>query len=402
MNMKTVILAAGKGNRMWPLTENRPKAMLPVAGKPVMEHLVAEAIGAGLNDFIFVVGHCGETIREYFGNGSQLKIKITYIEQNLPRGTSEAIELVKDEVGSKFLVINGDNIVKSTDINRLIESDITCLGVKQVDNPFGLGVVETRGKRIVRIHEKVEKPPTKLANAGLYLFTSDIIDAISRTPVSSRGEYELPGAIQTMLDAGIEVRFHEVDTWLEMSYPWDVLSVNERLMTEIKGDCMGTIEENVFISGNTQIGCDTLLRSGTYIEGPVIIGDGCDIGPNCYIRGSTAIGDKCRIGAGVEIKNSVIMKNTRIPHLSYIGDSVIGENCNLGAGTNVANLRFDHRDVAVNHINSQRRKLGLISGNNVSTGINVSINTGTIIGSGITIKPGAIAKGVISSGSRVF
>ncbi len=165
---------------------------------------------------------------------------------------------------------------------------------------------------------------------------------------------------------------------------------------------LGKIEKNVTLKGAVAIGKDTLIKSGAYIEGPVIIGERCQIGPNCYIRASTAIGDGCHIGAAVEVKNSIIMKNTKIPHLNYVGDSVIGEDCNLGAGTKIANLRLDKSDISVGGIETHRRKLGAVIGDGVETGINVSINVGSIIGERTFIGPGALVQGVIKPGSRIF
>jgi bifunctional UDP-N-acetylglucosamine pyrophosphorylase/glucosamine-1-phosphate N-acetyltransferase len=144
------------------------------------------------------------------------------------------------------------------------------------------------------------------------------------------------------------------------------------------------IEKNVSLNGQILIGENTRIRSGTYIEGPCIIGNNCDIGPNCYIRPYTTIGNNCRIGNGVEVKNSIIFDNSKIPHLSYVGDSIIGENCNLGAGTKVANLRHDKKTVCVlineKLIDSNRRKLGVIMADYCKTGVNTSIKPGIVMG----------------------
>ena len=146
--------------------------------------------------------------------------------------------------------------------------------------------------------------------------------------------------------------------------------------------------------------------SGTYIEGPVLIGKNCKIGPNAYIRPYTVIGDNCHIGNACEVKASIIMNGSKIPHFNYVGDSIIGENCNLGAGTKVANLRLDEKNIKVpvknELVDTGRRKLGVIMGDNVHTGINVSIDVGTMIGAYTYIAPGARVKGVVGTKSRVY
>ena len=156
------------------------------------------------------------------------------------------------------------------------------------------------------------------------------------------------------------------------------------------------------MKGAISIGKDTIVRSGSYIVGPVVIGQNCEIGPNCYIRPHTSIGDSCHIGNAVEVKNSIIMRGSKIPHHNYVGDSIIGEECNLGAGTKIANLRLDKKDIKVGSIDTKRQKLGAIIGDRVETGINASINIGSIIGNNTHIGPGAIVSGVVSPGSKLL
>jgi len=305
-------------------------------------------------------------------------------------------------VDEKFLVINGDIFVDRKGIKKLAGKSSNTMSIIEVDDSRGLGMVELSKGRVDRIHEKTEKPPSRLANAGLYLFTPDIFEALSRTPKSPRGEYEITGSLQLMIDKGHQVSSLKISHWLDVSYPWDLLPVNESLLAGIKSQNLGDVEENVVMKGIVSIGEGTVIRSGSYIVGPVIIGQNCEIGPNCYIRPSTAIGDSCHIGNAVEVKNSIIMKGTKFPHYNYVGDSVIGEDCNFGAGTKIANLRLDKQEIWVADINTGRRKLGAIIGDGVETGINACINIGSMIGSNTLIGPGAVASGVILPDSRVF
>lgn len=400
--MKAVILAAGEGSRMRPLTQHRPKVMLPVAGKPIMEHLINELISAGIGEILLVVGYKEDVVRGYFKNGSDWGISIAYRVQPKATGTAAAVGMVRDSIDGPFLVINGDSIMQRDDIVRITSQKGNRLGVRQVEHPEQFGVVELDRERVIRIHEKCANPPSNLANAGLYCFTPDIFAAIDNTPVSPRGEYELPAAIEILIEKGHDVGCSYIESWLEMSYPWDLLTVGEKLMAGMDSQNDGVIENNVAVNGALRLGNNSRIRSGAYINGPVIIGENCDIGPNCFLRGSTFIGDNCHVGAGVEIKNSVVMNGTKIPHLSYVGDSVIGENCNLGAGTKIANLRLDKKNVIAGGIQTNRRKLGTVMGDGVQTGINCAINTGTVIGGGAWIGPGAVAKGSIAPGARVF
>ena len=399
---KAVILAAGEGNRMHPLTYTRPKVMLPIAGKPILEHLLLEMRQAGIKDFIIICGYHDEIIRNHFDDASRWNINIRYINQRKQLGTADALRMVEGVIKDDFLMANGDVIVNHQDIQRLMQRTGNVMSTIELQDVSNLGVIEGDDGKVTRIYEKMAEPPSHLANAGLYLFTPDIFDAIGKTEKSLRGEYEITDSIQILVDSGEPVFYHTLNNWWDLSYPWDLLTVNESLMADLKPQNSGEIESNVVVKGALSVGKGTIIRSGSYILGPVIIGQNCDIGPNCFIRPSSAIGDNCHIGAAVEVKNSIIMKGTKIPHLNYVGDSIIGENCNLGAGTKIANLKLDKKNVTLNGIDTKRRKLGAIIGDKVETGINSSINVGTMIGNNTLIGPGALVHGVISPGSKVF
>jgi bifunctional UDP-N-acetylglucosamine pyrophosphorylase/glucosamine-1-phosphate N-acetyltransferase len=376
--------------------------MLPIASRPILEHLLIEAKEAGIEEFILVVGYCDKQVRSYFGDGGKWGVKIAYSEQRKQLGTADAIRVAAGVTDGNFLVINGDVIINRADIRRLMKSTHNTMSVTEVKDPRGLGIVELSKDRVVNIHEKSKKPPTLMANAGMYLFTPEIFDAIARTEKSPRGEYEITDSLQILTGQKEGLRYVEIKSWLDLSYPWDLLRINEAMMAGLESQNLGEVEANVTLKGAVVIGKNTVVRSGAYIVGPVIIGEGCEIGPNCYIRPSTTIGDSCHIGAAVEVKNSIIMNGTKIPHLNYVGDSVIGEGCNLGAGTKIANLRLDKQNIHVGGIDTKRRKLGAIIGDNVETGINASINVGSVIGNNTFIGPGAVASGIIFPDSKIL
>ena len=395
-----VIMAAGEGRRMRPLTAGRPKVMLPLAGRPILEHLVKACAVSGLNELIIVVGYHEEEVRRYLGDGTGLGVSLKYVVQRAPRGTGDALALAQPFVNApSFLLMNGDITVNAADIRLLAGMEAPAMGIIERPSVAGFGVVEIAGDRVTALHEKTESPPTRLVNAGLYHFDRRIFDFAGGLAESPRGEYEITGAIQGMIDSGIGVGFRHLDSWRDIGDAQALLGANAEMLGKMTdGDTAGAeVEPGVVIKGPISIGPGSLLRSGVYIQGPVIIGGDCEIGPNCYLRPGTVIGDRCRIGAGVEVKNSIIMDGSRVPHLSYIGDSVIGRDCNIGAGTQVANLRLDRRPVS-----EQCRKLGVIMGDGVVTGINACINPGTVVGAGAVIGPGAVVSGAIGPGARVY
>lgn len=402
---KAVILAAGEAERLKPLSNTRPKLMMPVANKPLMEHLLCELKWAGVREIIMVIGYCGSVIEEYFGSGKEWGVQIEYVYQTERLGTAHALGLVKDLIGEKFLVVNGDILVSRLDIKKFLAKNSPSIAVFEGGNRGELGIVRVANSTVKAIYEKDEKVDLilpNLLNVGIYTFTSDVFSFVSGTPLSSRGEYELTTTLQLLINKGYSVSWGKVRYWLHLAHPWDLLTINEFLLRRLRGQNLGLVEDNVCLKGAVSIGPNSVIRSGSYIAGPTIIGANCEIGPNCYIRPSTSIGDNCYIGHGVEIKSSIIMKNTRIPHNNYVGDSVIGEGCNLGAGTKIANVRLDMKSINIAGIAIGRQKLGVIMGDNVRTGINACINPGTIVGNDTLIGPQATAKGIIPSCSRVL
>ena len=400
--IRAFIMAAGKGTRMWPLTESRPKAMIPILNKPIIEHIMDALVNSGIERITVLIGHRGAKIAQRYGDNYK-DVRINYEFQEKQLGTGDAIRYLGRYPEEKFLIINGDIILDPSSIKEILKEDLAILSVFK-ENAERFGVVSGE-EFLEKIEEKKDGAKNKWINAGVYLLDRDIFNY--KCEKSARGEYELVDIINRMAGEKDIKIIRSESYWFDIGTPWDILDVTKfMLQNEKKFEVKGTIEENVVLKGNVEIGENTKILSGTYIEGPVIIGKNCKIGPNAYIRPYTVIGNNCHIGNSSEIKASVVMEGTKIPHFNYVGDSVIGENCNLGAGTKIANLRLDEKNIKVylkgKLVDTGRRKLGVIMGDHVHTGINASIDVGTLIGANTFIGPGAIARGVIKSGSKVL
>jgi bifunctional UDP-N-acetylglucosamine pyrophosphorylase/glucosamine-1-phosphate N-acetyltransferase len=401
--MKCIILAAGEGKRMHPLTYTRPKVMLPIANRPILEWNLLNAKAAGIKNFVFVIGYKSEMVRNYFQNGKKWNIKIEYVNQGKAQGTAHAIGIAEKFVND-FIVLCGDTIFGKQDIKNITQKK-NSIGLVKVEHPEEYGIVETQGKQIKKIYEKTTDPFTDIINAGIYHFNKKIFDFIKKTKKSPRGEYEITDSINMMIKEH-KIEGVQLKEWRDVAYPWHLLDANEEILKKLKNKNNGQLEKNTNIKGTVLIGKNTKIMNGSYIEGPVIIGDNCKIGPNCYIRPFTSIGDNCHVGNACEIKNTIIMNNSNTPHQNYIGDSIIGENCNFGAGSKVANLRFDKKNIKTkvngNKIDTKRRKLGVIMGDNVQTGINSMMNTGTSIGNNCYIGLGTVVSGEITPNTRLI
>ncbi|MGZ7208422.1 MAG: bifunctional sugar-1-phosphate nucleotidylyltransferase/acetyltransferase [Methanobacterium sp.] len=412
--MKGIILTAGEGTRMRPLTLTRPKTMLQVGGKPIIQYNLESLRDAGIKDIVMVVGYKREAIEDYFGNGTSFGVNITYIFQEKRLGTAHAIKSVQNIIDNDFIVLNGDIIVDPRLIVDLIanyesEDASSLLMLTEVEDPSSFGVVEMEGNQIKNIVEKpsLEEAPSNLINAGIYVFDKKIFDAISKTEKSERGEYEITDSLKIQMKENKKViGLKSEDKWIDIGRPWELLDVNEHFISGMKEKIQGEIEEGVTIHGPVILGKNSVIRSGTYIFGPIFIGEGCDIGPNSYLRKCTYLGNNVNVGNAVEIKNSIIMDGTNVNHLSYVGDSVIGANCNIAAGTNIANLRFDNQNVKMN-IKGEKcdcgiRKLGAIFGDNVKTGINSSFNPGIKVGINAAVGSGTIIYEDIPSNTLIL
>jgi len=402
--MKCVILAAGEGKRMHPLTFTRPKVMLPLGNKPILEWNLQNAKRAGLQDFIIIVGYKSNMVREYFKDGKKWGVNITYLNQGKPLGTAHALGLLRNFVDD-FLVLSGDTIFGKQDIQRMMKHK-WAMGTFDVEDPGSYGVVKLRKGKIAHIYEKMKQPSSNCINAGIYRLNKEIFGYIKKTQLSPRGEYEITDSLNLFIEKH-SLAAIKMEKWRDVKYPWELLDANREILDNLKGAKSKVVmDKNVTIKSKVDIGQGTKILRGSVIEGPVCIGKNCKIGPNCYIRSFASIGDECHIGHACEVKNSLIMGHTNIPHHNYVGDSVIGEYCNLGSGTKIANLRFDKKPVTFivngHGVSTGLKKLGVIMGDNVQTGINSMINVGSFIGNNVYIGPGALATGLIMPHSKIM
>lgn len=413
--MKAVILVAGKGTRLQPLTFTRPKHLVPVAGKPIVDHVLAALRQVEVNDALLVVNYKSDRLQQHLGDGAQYGMTLEYTIQEQLKGTADAAGVAQPFVTDDFLLTYGDWLMTPLAVETVLqthrrEKPAVTMGAIPVANPEHYGIVEIEGSYITRIIEKPRRneAPTNLANAGLYVLSTRIFEAIRQTKPSERGELEITDSLSLLLNEGHKIAAAQIprSEMLDVGLLWDLFDANRWALEKMKPKIDGTIEDNTHLIGPLVIEEGARIRSGAYIEGPAFIGKNSDIGPNCFIRPCTSIGANVRIGNSCEIKNTIIFDATHIGHLSYIGDSVIGENCNLGAGSNIANYRFDGASVKMvikdRIMETGRRKLGAILGDEVKTGINASLMPGVKVGNNSWVGPGVVLCRDLPPNSRVL
>ncbi len=377
--MQAVILVAGKSTRTYPLTLTRPKPLLPIGNKTIIQYLLEQLEGL-VDEVILIVGYCKEMIQEQVGIKWN-KLKITYCEQKEQKGTGHAVLMAEPFIHDRFIAMNGDDIYDHKDIKELFNYKYAAL-VRYEENPSQFGVFHVdEQNRVLNLIEKPQQFVGNLTNIGCYMFDRVIFDIIKNTPLSQRGEIEITSSVLTLAQKEDFYVQPIKGFWLSNGFSWELLNSQAFFMKQqTEGKIKGIVEDNVNLKGIVSIDENTTIKSGAYIEGPVIIGKDCIIGPNCYIRGCTTIGDNCTIGPSVEIKNSIIMDRTSICHLSYVGDSVIGEGVNLGAGFITANVRHDGKNVMSlvkgELFDTKMKKFGTIIGDGVKTGVNTTVYPG--------------------------
>ena len=338
VKIKGLILAAGHGTRLRPLTHTSAKQLIPVANKPMLFYAIEDLKNSGINDIGIIVGHTDErvkNIKDTVGDGSNWGVKITYIFQDAPRGIAHAISLAKDFIGNEsFVTYLGDNLIKGG-INSYVENfkasdcDAGILLAKH-KTPEKFGVAIMNEGKLVGLVEKPKDPPSDLVISGIYMFKPTVFDVISTLKPSWRNELEITEAADKMIKSGKHKVMVQTVTgwWKDTGRPEDILEANHLVLDEMKPFNKGNVEEGAVIRGKVSIDENTTIRKGSFIRGPVIIGKNCEIGPDAYIGPYTSIGDNSVIKSA-EIESSVVVGESKIECKSRIVDSLIGKNVTI-------------------------------------------------------------------------
>jgi len=389
---QAVILAAGEGQRLRPFTLTKPKVMIPIAGKPMLQYAIESLAQIGIRNIVLVVGYRREQVFDYIGSGEQFGVNITYITQERQLGTAHALAQAKAVTENEFLVLSGDNLIEANTIAQLATAEPNAMVVKMVDNPLRYGVVTIEDGVVKEIVEKPKEAKSNLINTGIYALTTEIFDFIG-------AELDIPSVLNSMIAQGYSINAQETDgTWLDVAYPWDILSLNGAVLPHIPPKLGGTIETGAVLKGLVSIGEGTIIRSNCYIVGPVIIGDNCEIGPSTCILAATSIGDNVAISPFTEIKNSVIGDDVNIGPSCIIHDSVIDKGCAIKGHFTAYSSQTE---VKINDEHHQTN-VGAMLGEGCSLGNNVVAQPGVIIGNYSQVQPLKLVSGRLPDKSLVL
>ncbi len=309
--MKVVLPMAGLGTRLRPHTYSKAKPLIPVAGKPVLAHLLDRLQGLDVEEYIFIVGYLAEQIEEYVEANYDLPAR--YVLQAEPLGQAHALHLTREYIDSPFLMVFVDTIFEA-DLTRIDEFTSDALVfVKEVDDPRRFGIVLLEGGRIIRFIEKPEEPVSNLALVGMYYVVNwsllmECVDTLLKEGIQTKGEYYIADAFQLMVDRGAKLGAVTVDVWQDCGKPETLLATNRYLLEKggtqeveaensviippvsvaesvtIRGSIVGpyvsAAEGGVIIDSIVK---DSIIDEGAHIEGAML--EGSLIGANAQVKG---------------------------------------------------------------------------------------------------------------------
>jgi glucose-1-phosphate thymidylyltransferase len=334
--MKGLILSGGKGTRLRPLTHTSAKQLVPVANKPVLFYAIEAIAAAGIKEIGIVVGDTREEIRAAVGDGSRFGARVTYIEQDAPRGLAHAVLISEPYLrGEPFVMYLGDNLIASG-ITSLVE-DYRKRGcnsqilLARVANPSAFGVAELSDGRVVRLVEKPKEPKSDLALVGVYMFDDTIFEAVKAIRPSARNELEITDAIQWLVDHQRSVHPHLVTGWWkDTGKVEDMLEANRIILDTFTARVSPNLDKGSRVEGKVVLEDGAVLENAL-IRGPAVIGARAVI-RNAFVGPYTAIGAGSRI-ENCEIENSIVWEGSEIRDIPVrIADSLIGRGVKIHRG----------------------------------------------------------------------
>ena len=330
--MKALILSGGRGTRLRPITHTSAKQLLPVANKPILFYGIEAVKEAGIKEVGIVVGETKNEIKNAVGTGEKWGINVTYIEQEKPQGLAHAVKISQDFIGDDYFVMYlGDNLIKDgiTSLVKEFEKSKPNAQIllSRVPHPEQFGVVELRGRKVLRLVEKPERPKSDLALVGVYMFDKNIFEAVNNIKPSWRKELEITDAIQYLIDRNFSVRPHIITGWWKDTGKLeDILEANRIILDDLKKQVKGKIDNESELFGKVRIDKGAEVRKSV-IRGPVIIGENSRI-VNSYIGPFTSVYFKVTI-ENSEVEHSIILENSKIRDIKRIEDSLVGQNVEI-------------------------------------------------------------------------
>ncbi|MEV0373395.1 glucose-1-phosphate thymidylyltransferase [Streptomyces sp. NPDC050636] len=338
--MKALVLSGGLGTRLRPFSFSMPKQLIPVANKPVLEHVLGNIRSLGVTEVGIIVGDRGQEISEAIGDGSRSGVRVTYIEQDTPKGLAHTVILAREFLGDDdFVMYLGDNMLPAG-VAAIAEEFTTHrpaaqVVVHKVEDPRAFGVAELGPDgEVQRLVEKPQQPRSDLALIGVYFFTPAIHEAVASIEASARGELEITDAIQWLVTHGADVRASEYDGyWKDTGRVEDVLECNRYLLDQLESRVDGTVDATSVLTGAVVVEPGARVVNSR-IEGPAIIGPGTVV-ENSHIGPYTSIGRDCRLHR-THLDDSITLDGASVADVRGLHGSLIGRSASIGPSSRTA------------------------------------------------------------------
>ncbi len=406
--MQAVILGAGASTRFYPLSEGRPKCLIPLMGKPILAWTI-EALGKLAIKKIVLVNTGDSQIKDYFGDGKKFGVEITYVTQDKPLGMGDALLTAKDYLQEEFFLLNAHHLdidnFSQLMIEKKREADAVLLA-EEKENFWEFGVLDLKDDQALKL---MEKPPknqefSRTCVVGIYLLTKDFLPVLAKTP---RDQYQFEIALDQFMKLK---KVKVVKTKLKpvsLKYPWDLLKVKDYLLEKMPHQISrgAKIGKGVILVGKMKIEDGVTIHENAVIKGPVYLGKNVLVGNNALIRDGAILEENARVGAFSEIKNSLFLPGATLGS-GFVASSIIGENCRLAHNFTTANRRFDRKVIKVKikekEVETGLDDFGVLLGENVYTGIGVGTMPGITIGKNAVIGPGTFVFDDVLPGTKYF
>lgn len=385
-----VVLAAGEGRRLRPLTRYQPKPMLPLANRPVVEYVLGALAEVGVERVVLVVGHQRTRVQDRLSHEHR-GMKLSYVEQRSQLGSGHALEQAAEAVAEEFVVVNGDNVIDATMVHDVVETyrrsaPVATVAVAHSDTPRDYGVVLTENSNVTAIHDCSTAEERSCVNAGVYVFDHSIFDALAATTACD-GELRLPDAIRHV--SGPVAATSPNGVWFDPSYPWDALRATFRLLAT----------SPTILPGDESIDDSAHVHDTAVVEEPTLVGPGCEIGAGAVVRAGTCLRENVRIGANATVERSILDTDVTVGANALLRDTILGPGVRIGSGT-VSPGRS--ATVVVNGRRFLDRRLGGVIADRATVGANVTIVPGTRIAPEATVEHGATVRDQVPKGAQVI
>jgi NDP-sugar pyrophosphorylase family protein len=388
-----VVLAAGEGTRLRPLTRNRPKPMLPAANRPILEFVFDALVAADIERIVVVVGYKRDRVQGHFGP-TYRDVELTYVHQDKQLGSGHALLQARDVVAEPLLVLNGDRVIDANIVADVVaefeRSGKPTMSVLERPETQQYGAVVLHEGDVVELVEKPDTDEYRLINAGVYAFDPSVFEGVAATDRAA-GELGLTDTIGNLM-ANDRVRGARTEgMWVDATYPWDLLTVSDELLARGHVDVPET-------AANVWVDPDATVHEAAILQPPVVVGADCEIGPGAVVGPEAAVGQNVTVAANATVRRTVLGRDTRVETGSMLIDTVTGQDVHLGAGTVVPG---GPADVRVGREVFPDQRLGAVLADRVVAEGDASFSPGTLVGPRAHIGTSVRASGTVDEGAEV-